>query len=333
MNAKLINGLFLIWLTCLSFTSVGQNQVVQGVVMSSKTFLNLHKVQVCINGDLQCLKTNKEGRFYTFITEDVAIDSIRFSVTGFADTTLYFSDVVPNMIQVFMRFEPTAEASTYFKKKTFVGGAFSLGGDWANLGFDGFDTYFPNYVIDSLNKRNDRITLCYDMILNRFQFGFRFGVSSKGQPLGADSMEVRTGSVMYELHGAYNVVRTKYVTMGPMLGLKWFRQRLLITSGQDVIDLPEYLATGEVDLRFHQLTAFLGAHIMLKPYREGQKDGANFFLGAYVGYLVPLSAEPWIRTRSNKINATGSFDFPQVNFGVYFGLVNDGWKRKNPVLR
>jgi len=321
-------GLFFLLLVLAE--SQAQNIVVSGIVVSRRNFDPIKHARVCINGDFHCLRSTKDGRFNTLIDEEVKIDSITFSKENFADTTLYFSGEVPTLIKVQMRFMPTQEIPAYDNCKPFVGGVLSVGGDFGSFNFSDFSTYFPVNYIDSLENGAGRLSFGYDMIINRFQFGFRFGVTSTPRRFETDSLEAKTGETMYDLHCAYNLLRTKHVTVGPLVGLKWYRHRLRVSYGRKEVELPEYLDTGEIDLRFHQLSVFLGAHLMLKTWGNiNRPDGASFIIGAYAGVLTPLNPEPWIKTRDHKIDASGKIGVPSVNFGVYMGIGRDGWKAKD----
>ena len=328
VKSRLIGVLFLLLLSLTE--GQAQNTAVSGIVVNHRNFTPIKQAGVCINGDFHCLRSTKNGRFYTLIDEEVKIDSITFSKENFADTTLYFSEEIPSFIKVQMRFVPTQEVPVYDNGKPFVGGVLSVGGDFGTFDFSDFSTYFPRKTIDSLENGAGRLSFGYDMIINRFQFGFRFGVAPTPRRFETDSLEAKTGETMYDLHCAYNLLRTKNVTVGPLVGLKWYRHRLRVSYGRKEVELPEYLDSGEIDLRFHQLSAFLGAHLMLKTMGNiNRPGGASFIIGAYAGILTPLNPEPWIRTRDHKIDASGSIGVPSINFGVYMGIGRDGWKAKS----
>lgn len=298
----------------------GQNQEVSGIVVSSLDFTPLNNVEVCINYEFHCINTTNRGRFFTLISNDFKIDSITFSRDGYRDTTLYFDGSIPDLIKVVMDTGITyslVEPSD----KPFLGGALSIGVDYAKIDFGEFAPYFPEGSIDSLEANQLMLQFNLDMIINRFQFGFRFGMSGGEDEQLNDSIQTKTGSNLYDLHCSYSILRTRLITLGPMVGLKWYRYRLQIFDSRDEILLTNYLNDRELDIRFNQLSSFVGLNFMLKQ-NDGNHSG-GFIIGGYIGYLIPLSSQPWIRTKHNKLYAFEEVNLPQLNFGIYIGIGGD----------
>lgn len=309
-----------------AFSLSGQNQRISGIVVSNLDFTPLKNVEVCINHEFHCINTSKQGRFFTLISNEVKIDSITFSLSGYRDTTLYFDDSITDLIKVVM---DTARTYSLVERneKPFLGAVLSVGIDQAKFDFGMFTPYFPVGSVDSLEANYLMVQFNYDMIINRFQFGFRFGLSGgENEPLN-DSIQIKTRSNLYDLHCSYSILRTKLITLGPMVGLKWYRQRLQVYDSRDKILLTNYLQDKELDIRFNHLSSFVGLNFMLK--QNDRNNSGGLIIGGYVGYLIPLNSEPWIRTKHNKIYAFEEVKLPQLNFGIYFGVGND-YPRRQP---
>ncbi len=306
--------------------SQAQNQQVYGVVLNQSNYYPVKNVLVCISGAKHCLHTNKEGRFTAFIDAEIKIDSITFSAENFADTTLYFPDEIPEPLKVELQFIPTEERQEYPFITKRRGGVLGAGVDFAAFDFSDFSYAFDEIVIDSINGVNSSLTFSLDFIFNRIQVGFRFGLSGSSPTLETDSLQVEIGLVFYDLHCAYNLIRTEHVTFGPLVGLKWYRHRLRIYSNQESLDLLDYTNKGELDLRFHNLTAFLGGHVMMKSYGSNARS-TDLILGAYAGALLPLHPDVWVKTRDHKINVNADVQLPSFQFGVYLAIGRDGWRQ------
>lgn len=304
----------------LAFSLYAQNQNVHGLVVSGLNFEPLKNVEVCINNDFHCVHTHKSGRFNTIISNEIYIASMTFTLDGYRDTTLHFKDSLPNIIKVVMDTANTYSSLSRIDKP-FIGGVLSVGMDHAKFDFGEFAPYLPPGSTDSLNTNYLMLQFDYDMIINRFQFGFRFGLGGGENDPVNDSIQTSATSNLYDLHCSYSILRTKLITLGPMVGLKWYRYRLQVYDSRDKILLTNYLNDGEVDIRFNQLSTFVGLNFMLKESRVNH--GGGMIIGGYLGYLIPLSSDPWIRTRHNKIYTYEEVNLPQLNFGVYFGIGND----------
>jgi hypothetical protein len=253
-----------------------------------------------------------------FVTKTIAIDSAKsyYSIELVRDTTLILSEI--NGVERNER-----ETAQSYNQKQKPSGKNSIDYNlMCDIMFNDFKSFEPLLGVenvDLLNKSNDIIINEFALKYHRFSYGLGFGYTSFTD--SSEFLDLNLYNYQYALHFGYDILDSRHFTITPLVRLKWHIFNLLNSDLGDNIPLEQYLTYKELDLKFNQLTGFVGCNLAYKTGVAYTSLG-NIGIGIYGGYLFKLNDKPWIYSEGNYLTTDKKIDIKNFNFGLYFMLYN-----------
>ena len=180
--------------------------------------------------------------------------------------------------------------------------------------FGAFKTAFEEHNIDFMNRSSGVFDFgiggTYKKWLTELSFGF-----SKSNDYKNDSLSVKFNTTKYGIGFGYNLVNIKRFIIAPKTSINWNRYRL-INSTKEKVNLEEYVDNRDLDIRFNQLTGFVGLNISYKFYNHFVLSSNYWTIGLYGGYIFQFNKSPWVYSSDKRLINNSRIDLKNYSFGM-----------------
>ena len=157
----------------------------------------------------------------------------------------------------------------------------------------------------------------------RFYAGFNWGFADDSN-YRHDSLDIEFKTRQYGLHFGYNLLNTYRLLLTPKVAIKWNRYRLLNNDKENSIPFEQYVDERNLDIRFNQLTGFVGFNLSYKMYEFNLLATDYWTFGVYGGYAFKLHDKPWIYSRGNRLTSSGKIGVENYNLGIHVSFNFEG---------
>jgi hypothetical protein len=183
--------------------------------------------------------------------------------------------------------------------------------------FDAFESVLGKHNTDYMNRSSWLIiALGFSGTKGRHLVGFNLGISPIDYINRHDSLDITHNLFRFGVNYGFNLVNSGRFSIAPRAAVHWNRHRL-INSGKDHISLSQYLSDRCLDIRFNQLTGFLGLSLTFVEYFTNRAQGTTGIgFGLYGGYIVNLNAKPWIYSVGRSLHTDHKIDLRNYTFGL-----------------
>ncbi len=195
--------------------------------------------------------------------------------------------VVNNMI-----FEDSAEETNRYGFNIFI---------QADLVYHNFDAFKPILEAYNTDLMNSPGLFCFGFGLTHKKWSpeLDFGFSKNSG--GNDSLNIRFNTTRYGLGLGYNLINSKRFLISPKTSIYWTRYRL-INSNKEEVPLEQYVFNRDLDIRFNQLSGFVGLDIAYKFHDLFPWIPSTYWtIGFYGGYIFNINEKPWVFSPDKKI--------------------------------
>ncbi|WP_130093963.1 hypothetical protein [Brumimicrobium glaciale] len=206
----------------------------------------------------------------------------------------------------------------------------SVRGNWG-LSFTYFSDHFINdfsQFSNVLGEHNtnlmNELTLTHNWGLaatyKKYQVGLNYGNGSvKNNEY--DSLNLSFNSNVLRLDLGYKLIDRKRVIVMPVFSLKMNRYKLINSEKDEDVSIEEYLVNRDLDIRFNQLTGFIGLNAAIKINGRYLKIPIKYWtLGMYAGYHFKLNKYPFINSSGNNLKSEQQIKINSLNFGLKLTL-------------
>lgn len=206
----------------------------------------------------------------------------------------------------------------------------SVRGNWG-LSFSFFTDHFINdfsQFSKVLGEYNTKLMSELGMIPNwgvaatykRYQVGLNYGYRSL-ENTAHDSLNLSFTSNVIRLDLGYKLIDRRRVIVMPIFSLKMNRYKLINSGKDEEISIEEYISNRDLDIRFNQLTGFIGLNAAIKIKGNYLKIPIKYWtLGMYGGYHFKLNKYPWINSPGNDLESEHQIKMNNLNFGLKLTL-------------
>jgi len=314
----------------LSFNALAQERIITGKVFYGNN-IPLRFVQVYQMHTNDFNYTDKYGVFHLvmneklekniilrhegFTTKTITIDSANsyYTIELVADTTHILKEI--NNLEMYQ--------SSYQKPRQ----SENLSLDFnliTDLMFNNFKSFEPLLGKENVNLLNNSgSNLLYELALNynRFSYGISFGYCKYRD--STEILHLNLYNYQYAIRFGYNLLDSRHFRITPLVRLKWHIINLHNSDLGDGIPLEQYLTYKELDVKFEQLTGFVGCNFGYKSDLSlwGRYDRVG--LGAFGGYIFQLNDKPWINSEEQILKSDKKIDIKKLNLGLYFTFYFD----------
>jgi len=183
--------------------------------------------------------------------------------------------------------------------------------------FDAFTQVLGESNVELLNRNRSVMSTGISGMFNRFYAGFSVGFYNDFTEI-ADSLNLDVTKSQFALHFGYNLVYSWRFIVTPMISVNWNRNRLLNSQYDRRISLEDHLLRRDLDIRFNQLTGFVGLRVGYKVYNPNPFGGGYWTVGGYVGYCFKINEKPWIYSHSSRLTTDHRIGVRDISFGISF---------------
>lgn len=206
----------------------------------------------------------------------------------------------------------------------------SIRGSWG-LSFMYFSDHFRNDFIqfsNALGKYNtdlmSELATTHNWGLaatyKRYQVGLNYGHGSV-ENNEYDSLGLSFNSNVLRLDLSYRLIDRKRAIVMSVFSLKMNRYKLINSKKDEDISIEEYLSNRDLDIRFNQLTGFIGLNASIKINSSYLKIPIKYWtLGMYGGYDFKLNKYPWINSSGNNLKSEHQIKINDLSFGLKLTL-------------
>jgi hypothetical protein len=104
------------------------------------------------------------------------------------------------------------------------------------------------------------------------------------------------------------------------VALKWNRYRLINSDNERRIPIQQYVDERDLDIRFNQLTGFVGLNLSFKFYKYNPLRSNYWTFGIYGGYCFKINDKPWVYSKRNRLTTDAEIEVDKLNFGIHFSF-------------
>lgn len=320
---------FMIGLLIISqLTILAQDKVITGKIIDSIGD-PLIGVYICQSNTNNCTNTDYNGLFHLLIDEKYSLELI-IGYIGFKTIIISNLDTISELLKVKMTIDTLSNGYIYIKNHEFYpkqklkyGFISFLQVDFIHNDFRDFRLLLKDYNIDLMNKSSGIFSVEFAGTYKRYYAGFNFGWAYNGD-YKHDSLDIEFNKTQYGLHFGYNLLYTKRLLLTPKVAIKWNRYRLLNNDKDKSITIEQYVSSRDLDLRFNQVTGFVGFNLSYKIYNYNLLPTDYWTFGIYGGYAFKLHDKPWIYSRGNRLTSNGKIGIENYNIGIHFSFNIDG---------
>lgn len=188
--------------------------------------------------------------------------------------------------------------------------------DLIYIDFSDFESILGSYNIENMNRSGSVFTSEIAGTYKRYYLGISFGYNHADYHKH-DSLDIEINTTQTGLHFGYNLIDSKRFLITPKVALKWNRYRLMNSDNEDKIPIEQYMNERELDLRFNQLTGFVGLNLSVKLYQFNIEHTDYWAIGLYGGYLFKLNNNPYVYSSKNRLTTNREIGIKDYNFGIY----------------
>jgi len=195
----------------------------------------------------------------------------------------------------------------------------SMEASYTPIDFDDFRPLLNDINVDLMNKSDEIASFQIAGNYRRFYAGLSLGLQSLND-YDNDSLNIDFNTTQYGIHLGYQLFNTRHVQFTPKVALKWNRYRLINSAKNYEIPITHYLNERDLDLRFNQLTGFVGCNLsyMFLIRRKYFLSGDFLTIGLFGGYEWKLNDAPWIYSPQNRLIGNGKIDMKHMTIGLNF---------------
>ena len=182
--------------------------------------------------------------------------------------------------------------------------------------FDAFRSILGKYNTDVMNLSGGTYSVGLSGIYKKWVAGLSVGLSYNGD-YKHDSLNIKFNTSRFGLHSGYNLLNSKRFLITPKASIQWNRYRL-INSEKDKVSLEKYLSERDLDLRFNQLTGFIGLNLSYKFYYTFSYT--YWTAGLCGGYIFQFNDRPWVYSTDKRLINRHKIDMKHYTFGIFFSI-------------
>lgn len=301
-----------------------QAKIITGKVLDS-VGNPLIGVSVYQKNSNNCNITDFNGSFFILINPK-RDNTLIFSYVGFKSMVISNADTIEKSLIVRMEEDLTmtdeyiALPNTYHSTPSRFGFASCMKVDYLAANFSDFQDVLSDYNIVTMNRADGAINFELGGTYKNYYLGLNFGYSSGGD-YKHDSLDIEFNYTQYGLNFGYNLVNSKRFLIQPKLNVAWNRYRLINSDKERKITLEQYVIDRDLDIRFNQLTGFVGLNVAYKMYNSHLLFFSDYWtIGIYGGYLYKLNDKPWIYSKRNRLESNAKIKIDNYNVGFYFSF-------------
>jgi len=197
------------------------------------------------------------------------------------------------------------------------GVSFFIQTDFMLNDYNAFKTILGKYNVDFMNRSWSLLIIGiggkYKKWLAELNFGLFFADDYKN-----DSLSIKFNKTKYGIDFGYNLVNTRRFIVTPKTSVNWNRYRL-INSSKEKVHLEDYVHYRDLDIRFNQLTGFVGLIVSYKFY-EGCSPYDYWTVGLYGGYIFQFNEKPWMYSPDKRLINHNKIYLKNYSFGLRFSF-------------
>jgi len=302
------------------FSSFGQTRIITGRI-SDIIGRPINGALICQAGIENCTYSDESGVFHIVINE-LYEKRINVSFIGYQPQFISNLDTVAGIISIVLHEYNIGPSIPEYEFR--YGFFASLQVDLVFNDFGDFKPLLKDYNVDLMNESNGIVGVELAGFYNRYYMGLNFGYAND-EVNDHDSLDIVFNSSQYGLHFGYNLLDSRRILLTPKVAIKWNRYRLLNNNNDKTIPLEQYINERDIDLRFNQMTGFVGINLAYKAYINNLLQTDFWSFGVYGGYVFKLHDKPWIYSRGSRLTSNGKIGMENYNFGVHFSFHINGW--------
>jgi hypothetical protein len=180
--------------------------------------------------------------------------------------------------------------------------------------FSAFKTALGEHNIDFMNRSSGVFDFGIGGIYKKYLLELSFGLSNSNDNKN-DSLGVKFNTTKYGIGFGYNLLNTKRFIITPKTSINWSRYRL-INSTKERVNLEDYADNRDLDIRFNQLTGFVGLNISYKFYTHFVLSSNYWMVGLYGGYIFQFNDKPWVYSADKRLINNNRVDLKNYSFGM-----------------
>ena len=302
-----------------------QNKIIVGKVLDADK-KPIYDAFICelLNPKIEydyCSFTDKDGYFH-IVPKDTINKRLIIYAANYQSVFIGMIDTIKHPLTIVLFKKINSSIYTpdiFFTPKSDWIISLSVKAEMAFFKFDEFKPVLGKHNIDFLNKNIANICFELGAAYKNIYGGFNFGFN-RTKDYDFDSLEIKVNSNVYALNIGYNLIDSRKFWFTPEIALKWNRFRLMNADGNSPVNINQYMKEKELDLRFNQLSAYLGARITYKFYDNIMREPDSWSIGLYGGYLFKINEKPWLYSLNNTIDNNYKLDLNHLNFGISFSF-------------
>ncbi len=277
-------------------------------------------VQLCQVATNYCRFTDMDGIFH-YEMDPCLGDSIVFFRMGYCPVFKHIPDTLSDPLNINFP-EIGLDSCTHLytsKRHNKFGFVSAIQIDVTHIGFSEFEPLFGTDNIDLMNKPIGALSIEVGTTYKRYYAGFNFGFST-ARNYEPDSLDIKFNTTQYGLHFAYNLINSRRFLITPKVAIKWNRYRLINSDKDRQIPIEQYISDRDLDVRWNQLTGFVGLNLSYKLYENNFLSTDFWTVGIYGGYYFRLTDKPWIYSKCNRLISDSKIHPKKFNIGLYFSF-------------
>lgn len=306
----------------IAIDSKCQDKIIAGQVLDS-VGNPLSGVTVCQKHSNNWNFTDFNGAFHILINARLN-KTIVFSANGFKKIEIPDIDTVKIPLNVIMEEdienldEDLLFNNPYPSTPTQFGFISYIKVDYVPTDFTNFTGVLSDYNIAVMNRADGKINFELGGVYKRYYLGLSFGYVAMVDE-EHDTLDIEFNCNQYGLNFGFNLVNSKRFLIQPKANIAWNRYRLINSDKKRKINLEQYVTNRDLDIRFNQLTGFLGLNFAYKMYNNNLMSD-YWTIGIYGGYLYRINCKPWIYSKRNRLESDGKIKIDRYNLGIYFSF-------------
>lgn len=286
-------------------------------------------VSICQTDNNNCTHSDNNGLFHLLIDERYS-PQMRIVCVGYSTITISGLDTISDLLKVIMTIDTISEEAikieeyeTYPNRTLRYGFISFLQADFIYNNFGDFRPLLKDYNVELMNKSSGIFSLELAGTYKRYYAGINWGFADN-YIYDHDSLDIEFHTNQFGLHFGYNLLNTKRLLFYPKVAVKWNRYRLLNNDKDKTIPVEQYVNERDLDLRFNQMTGFVGFNLSYKMYLYNLWPTDYWTFGIYGGYAFKLNDKPWIYSRGNRLTSSGKIEMDNYNIGIHFSFNFNG---------